>query len=308
MATKPKCSSEGCERDSFSKGLCSRCYGIQWRAAKKAEAAKPVELPAPAETAIAIREPEIVAEPVELPTVHLVARNPEEMQAAQADMLAWLKQKLTTVEVEVREMNAALNEARTNGWKTDALQRARNRAISLETFYFKLLMAVEAGYTVIPEFPVDVFAIRVQRGNVTAPTREERGGWGWPTIPNEQSDRPPAGAGEYKNPSQLVRHKEWKGKEGDKDVVKRWTTASDWQDEIVFPMTAARPLVMNETAKAMALKVFDQVGICRPVDQGRIVSYGKGDPLIIGQILHQRASGIKAVSFIIAWYLNLNEL
>lgn len=307
MATKPKCSTEGCERDSFSKGLCSRCYGIQWRAAKKVEAAKPVGLPAP-ETAIAVREPEIVAETVELPTVHLVARNPEEMQAARSDMLAWLKSKLTTVEVEVREMNAALNEARTNGWKTDALQRARNRAIQLETFYFKMLMAVEAGYTLIPDFPIDVFAIRVQRENLTAPPREQKGDWGWPNIPNEQSDRPPAGAGEYKNPEQLVRHHEAKRKEDNKDVTYRSTWASKWQEEIVFPMTAARPLVMNETAKAMALKVFDQVGICRPVEQGRIVSYGKGDPLIIGQILHQRASGIKVVSFIIAWYLNLNEL
>lgn len=307
MATKPKCSTQGCERDSFSKGLCSRCYGIQWRAAKEVEAAKPVQLPA-SETAIAVREPEIVAETVELPTVHLVARNPEEMQAARNDMLAWLKSKLTTVEVEVREMNAALNEARTNGWKTDALQRARNRAIQLETFYFKMLMAVEAGYTIIPDFPLDIFAIRVQREHVTAGMRESNSTYGWPDVPNEQSDRPPAGIGEYKNPSQLVRHQEVKRKEGDKEVVTRYTTPTQFQDEIIFPMTAARPLVMNETAKAMALKVFDQIGICRPVEQGRIVSYGKGDPLIIGQILHQRASGIKVVSFIIAWYLNLNEL
>jgi hypothetical protein len=70
---------------------------------------------------------------------------------------------------------------------------------------------------------------------------------------------------------------------------------------------------MDATAKAMALKVFDQIGICRPVDhqnERAFAASGAGDPLIIGQILRRRGTyqGPKVVSFIIAWHLNLNDL
>jgi len=315
MADKPKCKQCN-ERDVFAKELCSRCYGIQWRAQKKAEAgtstalvkAKPAEI---VEGEIVVDEPSRPQPPAS--DVHLVARNPQEMQAAQSNLTAWLKNKLTTVEAEVRDLNASITEARNNNWKFDALTRARNRVIQLETFYFKALMAVEAGYVMIPEFPLDVFAIRVTRANVRAEDREQTSTWGWPTIDNERPDRAPAGAGEYRNPSQLVRHYEWKTKDKDgKEVTYRTTSAAEWQDEVVFPMIAARPGVMNATAEAMTLKVFDQIGVCRPVQQtptGRAISTrGKGDPLILGQILHERASGLRVISFIIAWHLNLDEL
>lgn len=318
MSEKAKCGNCN-ERPVFAKDLCTRCYGIQWRAQKKSEAeAKSTALvattPAPLVEGEIIPDPP-KQEPPPRPTseVHLVARNPEEMKAAQSDLLEWLKGKLTEIEIEVRELNAGLEEARRNNWKTDALTRARNRAVSLETFYFKMLIAVEAGYTVIPEFPIDVFAIRVTRGGVRVRQRESTSSWGWPNIDDERSDRAPAGAGRYENPAQTVRNWEYKTKDKEgKEVTHRVTTPTDFQSEIIFPMIAARPVVMNATAEAMALKVFDQIGVCRPVQQsatGRALSgWGQGDPLIIGQILHQRASGLRAISFIIAWHLNLNEL
>lgn len=64
---------------------------------------------------------------------------------------------------------------------------------------------------------------------------------------------------------------------------------------------------MNATAEAMALKVFDQIGICQPTRNAGITR--KGDPLIIGQILGKREGwSQKCVSFIIAWHLNLKDL
>jgi hypothetical protein len=64
---------------------------------------------------------------------------------------------------------------------------------------------------------------------------------------------------------------------------------------------------MNATAEAMALKVFDQIGIANPVRNVGVQR--KGDPLIIGQVLSKRVGWTqKCVSFIIAWYLNLDEL
>lgn len=244
----------------------------------------------------------------EAPTVHLVARNPAEMQAARADMTAWLKGKLSEVELEVRELNASLSEARDHGWSTSALTRQRNKAVGQETFYFKLLTAVEAGYMIIPEFPIDIFAIRVTRSGVRQGSVTERGQWANPTVPDERPDVAAVGEGEYKSPSQLIRTttRTEKNDKGESVTVK--TARPTDFGELVFPLQAARPVVMNATAEAMALKVFDQIGICRPI-RGESQWQGKGDPLIIGQILGQRSGYTqKHVSFIIAWHLNLNDL
>lgn len=241
-------------------------------------------------------------------SVHLVARNPVEMQNAQADLAVWLRNKLTEVEIEIRELNAALIEARENGWATSALTRQRNKAVGQEVFYFKVLTAVEAGYTIIPEFPIDVFAIRVTRRGVRAPDATSRSSYGYPNIPNERPDVARVGEGEYKNPVQLVRQGEYKEVIDGKEVTTRFTQAAEFQGEIVFPLRAARPVVMNATAEAMSLKVFDQIGICQPTRDAVTASRGS-DPLIIGQILGRREGwSQKCVSFIIAWHINLNDL
>ncbi len=254
----------------------------------------------------AMSEALIVPSKEQQSTVHLVARNPVEMQNAQADLAAWLKNKLTEIEIEVRDLNAALNEARQNGWSLETLTRQRNKAVGQETYYFKLLTAVEAGYTIIPEFPIDVFAIRVTRSGVRARDNTSTYTSGYPSIDDERPDIAAVGLGEYKSPSQMVRHGEYKEMRGDKEVTVRFTQAAEFRD-VAFPLRAARPLVMSATAQAMALKVFDQIDICQPTRNAGVIR--RGDPLIIGQILGQRSGwSQKCANFIIAWHLNLNEL
>lgn len=184
---------------------------------------------------------------IEAPTVHLVARNPTEMDAARADLASWLNLKLASIEAEVKDLNASINEARTNEWKTDALTRTRNKAVSQETYYFKMLKAVEAGYMIIPEFPIDVFAIRVTRGGPRAGENTSTSLYGYPRIDHERPDTAPAGEGSYKNPIQMVYRGERKETQNDKEVTVRYTRAASFQDEIVFPLQAARPLVMDAT-------------------------------------------------------------
>jgi hypothetical protein len=245
---------------------------------------------------------------VPVSSVHLVARNPVQMQNAQADLAVWLRSKTTQVKLEVDELNSAISEAQENGWSTSALTRQRNKVAGQATYYFKLLTAVESGYTIIPEFPIDVFAIRVTRSGVRARDTTSRSTYGYPDVDNERPDIAPVGEGEYKSPMQMVRHGEYteKDKEG-KDITVRFTQASDFQD-VMFPLRAARVEVMNATAEAMAYKVFDQIGICLPTSNAAGITR-KGDPLIIGQILGQRSGwSQKCASFIIAWHLNLNEL
>jgi hypothetical protein len=235
----------------------------------------------------------------QVPTVHLVARTPVEMQEAQADLASWLDRKLAIVEQEIKDLNAALNEAREHGWDTKTLTGQRNKAVDNEGFYFKLLDAVKAGCVIIPDFPIEVFAIRVSRGCPRGKSVALT--YTHPTPYDEKPDILPTGEGEYVYPvPEVMRYDTTSQRpDGSKETWHRANPVG-FRD-VVFPLRAARPEVMNETAKKMALKIFDQIGIC-PAKR-------KADPLIIGQILskgpeHNR----KCVSFIIAWHLNLNDL
>ena len=63
-------------------------------------------------------------------SVHLVARNPVEMQIAQSDLAEWLRQKIGSFDPEITALNASINEAKTNGWNTTALTRQRNKEVA----------------------------------------------------------------------------------------------------------------------------------------------------------------------------------
>jgi hypothetical protein len=302
---KPKCSACN-ERDVFSKGMCSGCYGKEWRRQRKAERDAKIAAEFPPKQLTAgedVIEGEIVHDEPRsssIPETHLVATNPVEMQAARSDLKAWLESRLTVLERDIIEANAALNEARKNGWATNAWTSARNRAVDEETFYNKILVAVEAGYTMIPDFPIEVFAVRrgeevkfesqTYQGIVNGPNTH----LGQPVPP----DHAPAGAGDYRNPLPATH---------DTTRENKLATPENKQPRYYTTITRA-------TAKAMKEKTFDQIGVCLPttaVAGGRQVQRGAraGDPLIIGQIVGKRVgSRQKVVSFIIAWHLNLNEL
>lgn len=320
---KQKCSQ--CHlRDASHKGLCSGCYAKQWRERRKIERAAEVE-PKQLTSGItsdelAVIEGEIVHDDAPLDT-HLIATSPLEMQAARGDLQAWLEQRLTILERDIIEANRALEEARKNNWSTIAFTAARNRAVDEETFYNKILAAVEAGYTIIPDFPIQVFAVR--RGE--DPRQEtmtfvgvhngRNTGLGRP-IP---TDSAPAGVGDYRNPLPAV--SDWTRENTlatpENKQPRYYTTVTRWRHPaapISFPKTSARSPVMRATAKAMKEKTFDRIGVCLPTTEvagGRQVQQGvrAGDPLIIGQIVGKRVgSRQKVVSFIIAWHLDLNEL
>lgn len=323
MTDKPKCSN--ChERDVFSKGLCSGCYGRQWREQRKTERAAPVAAPKQLITGDPglVIEAEIVAsEPLSEtpPSTHLVARNPIEMEAARGDLKAWLEQRLTTLECDIVEANAALNEARKNGWATAALTSARNRAVDDETFYNKVLMAVEAGHTIIPEFPISIFAIRTGSRE-----KEEQLTYRGYVEPKEthlgrpaRPDCSPAGIGKYRNPEPSLQS--WSGtkrKDEQGEYFPYFVRRTGYSaGPISFPSQTARSPIMQATAEAMKDKVFDQFGVCFPVfatqstRQVQTNAARPGDPLVIGQVVHKRVgSKQKVVSFIIAWHLNLNDL
>lgn len=230
------------------------------------------------------------------PTVHLVATNPTEMAAAQDDLKKFLISKIEALDVDITDLNASIAKARESGWSTASLGRLRSQAVDDQEFYAKIFAAVEAGYTIVPDFPVDVFAIRVSREGPQHGIQTSR--YGRADVYLENPDILPAGEGDYVSSIPEVVHTKEMRKEKDGVTSYELKVAEPVGFRgVVFPLRAARVEVMNATAEAMTRNIFDQIGIC-PKEK-------KADPLILGQILTKKG---KRANFLIAWHLNLREL
>ena len=235
----------------------------------------------------------------------LVATNAIEMSAAQADLTSWLKDKCRDIENEITEIEIARDEAREHKWKTSSFSSLLRKAQVRYNFYEKVLAAVEAGYTIVPNFPIDVFAIRVAR---EYPTEGEQ--WNRNSAASysaEKTDLPLLGEGQFVSPEPKSRRYQREITEKDGSKWTKHTLVPTGFKEAEFPVLAAHPVVMKATAEARDKMLFDQIGICPPSGRKR----GKGDPLIIGQIIETMprwGEPSHVVSFLIAWHLDLKNL
>jgi len=231
------------------------------------------------------------------------ATTPLEMSQAQDSLIAWCGQKIEAMKREATELAENLAIAIKNKWKTDILRRHSALAAKRVTFYEKIKAALEAGYCIVPNFPITLFAIRTDREK---PLKKVWYGT-YPSGGNfaQEPNLLPAGEGEYKDPTPFVQtaSEDIKLDSGKVSTsYQKWATRFD--DEITFPIQMAKPAIMEATSRAMQLKVFDQLGILLP-------QATKADPLIVGEILDPRPVGWgrrKRICFIIAWHLNVRDL
>lgn len=226
----------------------------------------------------------------------LVARTPDEMAAAQASLAEWFAQKKAIAERDADDLAQSVGIAVKANIKSDRLERQEKIARRRVEFYDKCRLAIEAGFCIVPNFPVDVFAIRTTKKN----PRRDQSISQWDT--HEQSTDSPA-AGEGRNVSNLPvvyeRNVEVFDAKTDEYKVQKHYFAKGF-DEIEFPISISRPEVMSATQRALAEKVFDEIG-CLPHGRQR------GDPIVVGRIRDPRW-GERMVSFLIAWWIDTREL
>lgn len=227
-----------------------------------------------------------------------------EMVQAQSSLIAWCEYKIEAMKRDAAELAENLAIAIKSKWKTNTLRRHSDLALKRVTFYEKIHAALKAGYCIVPNFPITLFAIRTDKEKPSAKfavSSYELGAHHFQQDPKLL----PTGEGEYKDPNPLVctdktETTDLQGKQVTK--YKQWATEFD--DEIAFPLQMAKPQIMEATSRAMQLKIFDQFGILLP-------QAAKADPLIVGEILDPRPTGYgarKRICFIIAWHLNVRDL
>lgn len=231
--------------------------------------------------------------------ITVVARYPYQMQACQASLIEWCKKKIAVVDAETADLAENLDIAKKHKWGTGGIHRAHSRSVKVGEYYSKMLAALEEGYCIVPNFPVEMFAIRTTRKNP-----DEKASFSQWDRRDQKSQILPVGEGEYKDPAPLTYNREVEvvNREG-KMETRREHFAKFFRDNLEFPFATAKPVILSAAARALSDKVFDEIGVLpgrRP----------KGDPIIVGRIRDPRGDkhNPKFASFLIAWFVDTSEL
>jgi len=232
--------------------------------------------------------------------LEVTATTPDEMLHANAALIRWCEQKINSLKVDHIELDEACKHAKEKKWKSATLKRHADLAKKRVDFYEKVKAALEAGFYIVPNFPVNLFAIRT---NKTSPLKA------WTTCshnykPSEthrqHAQQLSAGEGQYKDPNPAAYVWE-SGKTQQGTSI--WHSGNLEWDQMEFPLSMSKPVIMEATSRAMALKIFDEFGI---LEQGRT-----GDPLIVGRMIDPRSTSKlwpRHLTFIVAWHLNTKTI
>lgn len=230
--------------------------------------------------------------------VAVTALVPEQMSSCQSALIAWCSEKVVSMKAEAEELSQAFESAKAKKWSSATLRKHATLATERVEFYEKMLAALQHGFVIVPNFPISLFAIRTEADKPSGHARL----YTYQSTPifEQESQSLPVGEGEYKNPFPHVADwQTFKTADG-KDAKSCFPTV--W-NKFTFPITMAKPQIMEAADRTMALKIFDQLGIL-PAETHK-ARRAKGDPLIVGQLLDPRG---RIVTFMIAWHLDTRVL
>jgi len=225
--------------------------------------------------------------------IEVTAQNTNEMAQCQSALIDWCKAKILVVRHEAMELKEAFDAAVKKKWASGTLKRHSERALRRVDFYERMLVGLEHGYQIVPPFPVTLFAIRTKAKN---PDRKKD--HYYYSTHEQYAPGLPEGEGDYKNPFPTIC---WESDPSEKDPNRKTYFADAWKD-LEFPISMARGRIMEATDRAMALKIFDDFGIC-PESRN-------ADPIIVARLRRPswNSYDMRHVSFIIAWHLNTATL
>lgn len=235
----------------------------------------------------------------------VLATSPADMEAGQRSLILWAARKIQALKVELGDAQAQHQECVTKGWNAAGWRGAMLRLEKRATFYRKIKGALEAGYYIVPPFPIDVFAIRTSRAAPKSMDSENRDNH------DQRAMILSEGEGRYVDPKPVresyveTENRTVNHRTGEKaDVPVKYFYATEF-NEVDFPFKLARAEIKEATAKAMRLKIFDRLGILPRVR--------KPDPIVCGQILvpnkpHYQYAEPEAITFFVAWWLDTKTL
>jgi hypothetical protein len=243
--------------------------------------------------------------------VTFTTTSPEMVRQAQEPLKRWLAAKIEIIEDELDQVTQSIGIARRNKWGTVTTLKNQQRRLAQDfTFYEKQYEAIEAGYTIFPSLPINQVEVIAVRRNRT-PNRKSAPASRF--INKAEGQSLPPGEGEYYDGLLLTEQRHWTTTRDDgvEEVETDFVTVG-MDDEVVWPVVAARPELMKAAEKAMAHKIFDEI-LCAGVtkrhnDWDSASSFS--DPVIIGTVRLPKRDWrpAKRVSFMIGWFLDTRTL
>lgn len=217
----------------------------------------------------------------------LMALNPAAMTVAQSDLVLWCANKINEVTEELTSAESVMVAIQKAGMFDQRARHLVNRAKKRIQLYRKIKSALDAGYYIVPPFPVQSFAIRTNQETPPAKLDNRR----WQNAVSAPSL--PIGEGEFRGavPVREFSHEEKKTNSAGNDYIVDFFHNVEWKD-VEFPLQVSRPELIEATAKAVKERIFDSLGV--------LPTYRKDDPLIVGQINHW-SKGRSPVTFFVAW-------
>lgn len=231
---------------------------------------------------------------------HLVALTPAEVPIAQTELISWCQHKIIELGKQLSNARQNLSIARDAGWRRSSWVSIVTKTRARMIYFAKIKQAVAAGYLVVPNFPVEVMAVRVDRAKPMPVTH------GYANINLTDTGRGELllpGEGRYVSDKVAVRDRSYQAPDRDNPQKTHRVPlyeAAEYEDPD-FPVKLIKPMVLDATQRAMALRLFDRIGV---------VTGRKQDPVVVGQILDPRSTkyNVRLVSFFIAWWLNPDDL
>lgn len=229
---------------------------------------------------------------------NVVALTPAELIPAQRSLAEWCREKVCALGRDLSEQRQNLRQAKTMKWKHSGWANAVTKTKKRMVYYAKIQAALKAGYLIVPNFDVEVIAVRVQRESPNEAV----------DVTQATAEVLPQNRGRYVDDSLSGYDEDRVVKYGDGTTK----TVSDfhptrYDTEIDFPASLVKPVVMAATERAMAHRIFDRIGIVRKTR--------RSDPIVVGQIIDPATtqkwalrSNPKCVTFFIAWWLDTRDL
>lgn len=233
--------------------------------------------------------------PIEMNYV-LVASCPGEMHEQQQKLIQWCDAKLNQISHDITDFEENIEAAKRGKFRTATFKRLLARTRKQYMFYEKMRILIVEGYHVIPNFPLDIFMIRVQRDLPKKKRSSYVGGI------MQVSDSPQAGDGRYVDVEPFYEHRyvtrtDSRGEEHTQDLY----IPTQFDEEIRFPFSLTKPGIIKSVNEAKKLHVFDEIGV--------LPQQAKSDPIIAGQIIDPRdVYHNRRITFLIVWFLDVRDL
>lgn len=261
------------------------------------------------ETQLAVQSP-IPTAPAD-PNVLVVAEHPSELEAAQASLVKWAESRAAALAEDWNAATKALNDAKAHKWRSGPFRKVVADIEREQSYMTKMHDALLEGYCIVPNFPVDIIAIRIAEDVQPAYDKASTSSYKSGVSDFEQTtDALTSGEGRWVAPLPKRNVYESSETRDGKAVTVYKGYPNGWQDPR-FPIHLAKPRVLDATQRAMALKCFDRIGVL-PGNKRKV------DPIVVGQIMRPIKSGSgyelsnrwhhNVTTFLIAWFIDTKDL